>query len=128
MRDRTAADDAVQGAFNRALLDIILPPMRNAALDAGYALAVHGSLNRDIDLIAVPWVEGCDSKEVLAERLTGALRGVVKTATQRESWNEKPHGRRSVCLWAYCGGNSAAIDLSVMPMLKESSDADRKNA
>lgn len=43
MRDRTEADDIVQGSYNRALLDLILPPMRLAAKDAGYALAVHGS-------------------------------------------------------------------------------------
>lgn len=124
MRDRNAADDAVQGAFNRALLDIILPPMRNAALDAGYALAVHGSLNRDIDLIAVPWAADCDTKEELVDCLIGAMRGVIKRACKQGEWAEKSHGRQAIILLAFCGENSAFIDLSVMPMLKEQSDAD----
>lgn len=32
----------------------------------GYALAVHGSLERDIDLIAVPWTEGATKPDSLA--------------------------------------------------------------
>jgi hypothetical protein len=124
MRDRNAADDKVQGAFNRALLDIILPPMRNAALDAGYTLAVHGSLNRDIDLIAVPWAAECEPKEELADRLIGAAGGVIKRACKQGEWAEKPHGRQAIILLAFCGENSAFIDLSVMPILKETIHAD----
>ena len=31
--------------------------LRNAALDVGWALALHGSLNSDMDIMAMPWVE-----------------------------------------------------------------------
>lgn len=57
MRDHTEADDVVQGAYNHALLDIILPPIRRAAKEATYAVTVHGTLNRDVDLVAISWVE-----------------------------------------------------------------------
>ena len=30
----------------------------DVAREMGYALALHGSMNRDMDLIAVPWVVG----------------------------------------------------------------------
>lgn len=41
------------GAFCRALLDAILPAIREVARFNGYAVAVHGSLKRDIDLVVV---------------------------------------------------------------------------
>jgi hypothetical protein len=34
----------------------LYPELANIAKDHGYALAVHGSVNRDFDLIAVPWI------------------------------------------------------------------------
>ena len=121
MRDRTEADDIVQGAYNRALLDLILPPMRRAAKDAGYAITVHGSLDRDIDLVAVPWREhGVWSMDALIDALVGAMRGVVGRAhCHDKAWAEKPHGRRAKMLLAWVGENSANIDLSVMPSLSE---------
>ena len=123
MRDRTAADDAVMGAYNRALLALILPPMRLAAKEAGYALAVHGSLDRDIDLIAVPWVtHNVWSKEALRDALVGAIRGVVgRCHVPKNEWTEKPHGRVATCLLAWCGNTTADIDLSIMPCLEPKS-------
>lgn len=32
--------------------------MRNADMDCGWALGLHGSLNSDMDIMAMPWVEG----------------------------------------------------------------------
>ncbi len=118
MRDRSEADDIVQGAYNRALLDLILPPMRRAAKDAGYALAVHGSLNRDIDLVAVPWTDSAWTPDALADALCGAARGAVGRCNRfKEEWTIKPHGRVARTLLAWVGENTASIDLSVMPRL-----------
>lgn len=118
MRDRTEADDIVRGAYNRALLDLILPPMRRAALDLGYALTVHGSLNRDIDLVAIPWR---DHNVADADQLVTVLRGSIMGVTGRchfeQKWTEKPHGRRAKQLLVWCADNTADVDLSVMPAL-----------
>ncbi len=35
----------------------LYPEMAEIARKHGYALAVHGSLARDFDLIAIPWTE-----------------------------------------------------------------------
>lgn len=117
MRERTEADDIVQGAYNRALLDLILPPMRRAAKEAGYAITVHGSLNRDIDLVAVAWAEhNVWTIDALLEALIGAGRGVIgRMSCSEKEWTVKPHGRRAKILLAWCGENTAQIDLSVMP-------------
>lgn len=118
MRDRTEADDIVQGAYNRALLDLVLPPMRRAAIDEGYAITVHGSLSRDIDLVAIPWREhNVAEPDRLVAVLCGAVSGVTGRCNFQKDWTEKPHGRRAKMLLVWCGQNTADIDLSVMPTL-----------
>jgi hypothetical protein len=72
----------------------------------GYALAVHGSLARDFDLIGIPWADKVSpEKEVLAEvTKVFAVRLIDEEPTQRN------YGRRVYtlsCAWGEC-----AIDLS----------------
>jgi hypothetical protein len=115
MRDRTEADDIVQGAANRALLDLILPPARIAAKKVGYAITVHGSLNRDIDLVAVPWREGAVGIDGLSKAVSGAIAGVTGSCLEHDEWTDKPHGRKARTLLVYCGQTHMDVDLSVMP-------------
>ena len=125
MRDRTFADDIFQGAFNRALLDLIIEPMRRVAKDFGYAITVHGSLNRDIDLVAVPWSEhNVADPDVLVIRLCGVIGAVTGRCnfqsdlpTSLIKWGEKPHGRKATTLMVWFGENHTDIDLSVMPVV-----------
>lgn len=78
----------------------------------GYALAVHGSLARDFDLIAVPWAETVsEPSAVLAEitdgfaiRLIGGL-------------DKKPHGRQAQTISV--GFGECSVDLSFMPIRGE---------
>jgi len=116
MRDRIEADNIVQGAYNRALLDLILAPMRVAAKELGFALAVHGSLNRDVDLIAVPWVEkDVATPDDLLTALIGVCKGVVGRANCHDKeWVIKPHNRLAKVIMVYVGENTAHLDLSVM--------------
>lgn len=117
-KERTALDAMVQGAANRVLLDAILPHIRLAARNQGYAVAVHGSLSRDIDLIAVPWREGAANPDDLVRVICGAVTGIVGTCLRHgEEWTENPHGRKAVTLITYCGENHMQIDLSVMPTI-----------
>ena len=117
MRDRTEADDIVQGATNRALLDLILPPMRRAAKAKGYAIAVHGSLNRDIDLVAIPWIDAAKDADTLLTSLCGAIAGVTGNCNKEAAWTPKPHGRVARLCTVYCGENHTQLDVSVMPTL-----------
>ncbi len=74
--------------------DIALVQARATARTHGYALAVHGSQLRDLDLIAVPWVEECSPPVVLAEAIRSVVRGVFTTkATPPDAPTERPHGR-----------------------------------
>lgn len=81
----------------------------------GYALAVHGSLSRDFDLIAVPWTDNVsDVVAVLAE--------VVSTFAVRIIGDEeiKPHGRIAFTLSV--GFGECACDLSFMPNTRETTN------
>ena len=119
MRDRTEADDICQGAYNKALLDLILPSIRRAAKDLGYAIAVHGSLLRDIDLIAVGWTEhNVATKEELVDTIVRVIRGITGRCnhykTESKTWAQKPHGRVATTILVWCGETSANIDLSIV--------------
>ncbi len=74
--------------------DIALTRARATARTHGYALAVHGSEIRDLDLIAVPWVDECSTPAVLAEAIRVAVQGEFNT---HENPRTKPvrrsHGR-----------------------------------
>lgn len=67
-----------------------LPLMKDAAKEHGYALGVHGSLRRDLDVIAVPWVENYSPKDILAEAIQKAACGFIM---QKYDWEQKPNGR-----------------------------------
>jgi hypothetical protein len=84
------------------------PELATIARDMGYALAIHGSLQRDFDLVCIPWAEtAADPDAVIAAfcaRFAIRVVGVPET---------KLHGRVAWSIsvaWGEC-----AIDISFMP-------------
>lgn len=63
----------------------VLPGLVQVAREHGYALAVHGSLARDLDLIACPWTDDAAPAEYLVETLRekvgGCLQSLVTAST-----------------------------------------------
>lgn len=95
-----------------------LVTVRARARDLGYAIGLHGSQTRDLDLIAAPWTDEAVSADVLAEEIRRAVDGLIAgTATTKP---EKPHGRRAYSIILKHGPPNERtglpfIDLSVMP-------------
>ena len=93
----------------------VLPKITRAARKCGYAIAVHGSMRRDLDLIAVPWVEKYSDKDTLAKKIQLAACG-FKMA--RYDWEQKPNGRVATAFpicWASWNEPSVGhVDLSIM--------------
>jgi hypothetical protein len=89
--------------------------LRRRARELGYALAVHGSLARDIDLLACPWTDEAVSADELAEaiRKQAELSSGCKVYQRHDNPGHKPHGRLAYTL-IYAHGQTY-IDLSVMP-------------
>ncbi|RTL42765.1 MAG: hypothetical protein EKK48_12330 [Candidatus Melainabacteria bacterium] len=98
----------------RDMYRAMLPMLVRIARNHGYCLAVHGSETRDLDLVAVPWVECPSEPELLAE----AIRLSTNAYNHADYPNPemKPHGRFS---YSFYMQNSGYIDLSIMPPVKK---------
>lgn len=78
----------------------------------GYALAVHGSLARDFDLIAIPWAEKVATQQEVLQAVTTEF--AVRIVGEVEHRN---HGRIAYTL--SCGFGECAVDLSFFPQPTE---------
>lgn len=94
-----------------------LPAIREAAREHGYAIGLHGSMRRDLDLIAVPWRDGASDRDVLAHAIAMAACGITRDGPYQ--WEQKPLGRVAAilsCCWPRWFNEAGAghIDLSVV--------------
>lgn len=90
--------------------------LRYVGAQCGYAIAVHGSERRDLDVVAVPWVDEARSAEEFIEALREAFKRYEFTAMHSEGDHplprKLPHGR--LC-WPFHFGGGPYLDLAVMP-------------
>lgn len=108
----------------------VVPIVQKAARKVGYAIAVHGSMNSDLDLVAIPWTEDAVSAEDLFKAVRESC-AVFYPQDESDAYvkcamgfvvlhpgppEAKPHGRLA---WDLQLGSGARIDLSVMPRLGE---------
>lgn len=100
--------DAPPGWFDPELPNFRL--IWDTARDCGYAVGIHGSLKRDVDLIATPWVDNALEASDLIQALCIAL-----NAKQVGCNEQKPHGR--IALTLQLDGWFKPIDLSILPRL-----------
>lgn len=94
-----------------------LPAIREAARALGYAIGVHGSMRRDLDLIATPWVDKYASHDELAHAIANASCGITRQGNY--DWTLKPHTRIAtsipICWPEWLGEPGVGhIDLSVV--------------
>ncbi len=99
----------------------VYPMLLEIAKQHGYSLAIHGSMHRDMDLVAIPWTEEATD----AHTLIKAFKEATDTVITSKEWDrlvpefdpsKKPHGRVAYSL--HCteeGMFGAYFDISVMP-------------
>jgi len=75
----------------------------------GYAMAVHGSVARDLDLICIPWVEDAGAPQAVVDEITSKF--VFRETDEPPRIRE--HGRIAYTLLVSFG--DCFIDLSFMP-------------
>ena len=102
----------------------LITALRYIARRCGYALAVHGSLKRDIDLIAVPWRDSAVSPEYLIEELRKGIEIIVGFAREREADKgchpvKKPCGRLAWSFYTTHLDEPPYLDISVVPKQAE---------
>lgn len=105
----------------------LYPRLLQIARDHGYSLCVHGSFHRDMDLVAVPWIEHASPPLTLIK----ALKRVTKTVFHHEEADHlvkggnptrKPHGRLAFSLHTTNRGMYGGyLDISVMPIQRKKS-------
>jgi len=88
-----------------------LPRITAKAREFGYAIAVHGSLQRDMDLIAAPWSDVATDEDELLKAICETVGGFLLAD---EKGCDKPHGRRA---WVIHFGAGMWMDLSIMPRI-----------
>lgn len=93
------------------------PQLAEVAQAKGYALCVHGSLHRDFDLVAVPWVE----KPATSRAVVDAIKDVFAVCEVGEP-ETKWHGRE--CWTLAVGFGECFLDLQFTPTLPVPSNAE----
>lgn len=111
---------------SRPKYEVLIDPLRKKARELGYAIGVHGSLKRDIDLIACPWSNDAVDACTLAEEIRKTAESICGYAFLNPREDDdffrsgcpglKPHGR---LVWSFHLGGGPYIDLSVMPRLQD---------
>lgn len=106
----------------------LYPMLLQIAKDHGYSLAIHGSLHRDFDLVAIPWIEEASEPLDLIKAIKEATRTVVHHEEMDEHYpncdpTTKAHGRLAYSLHVTNRGMYGGyLDISVMPKIQTAAD------
>jgi hypothetical protein len=87
--------------------------------ERGYAAALHGSMARDLDVIAIPWTEEAVPADELVAAIAEATGGYRERCLEEgeeilRTPIQKPHGRLS---WLISFHDNLHLDFSVMPLV-----------
>lgn len=98
--------------WGEEFVSLYLSELQHTSKLCGYALAVHGSLSRDIDLLAVPWVDDCKPSNDLADLILVKLKELFGDVCFAGSVGAKPHGRKAYTI--IINQTNIFIDLSII--------------
>lgn len=79
---------------------LMFEPLKAIAMKYGYNLVLHGSLNRDLDLIAIPWQQSLGSVEEMISEFCEYVGGKINNDTKKDA----PHGRKWYVIDIFRGG------------------------
>jgi hypothetical protein len=71
----------------------IYEDLKRVAKECGWAVALHGSLNNDMDIMAMPWVEGAEPVEELIKGISDLFVDNPFHHMNGEPYKNKPNGR-----------------------------------
>lgn len=100
----------------------IIGLLSDVAKQHGYAMGIHGTLGRDLDLICVPWVEDVSAPKELIKAMAILTGGYVPSQFEEAEGKlvdnpvMRPHGRQG---WVITLGGGTYLDVSVMPKLQK---------
>lgn len=91
----------------------LYPGLAEIARSHGYALAVHGSLARDMDIICIPWADEVSDPEAVVKDITSEYHIRVVQNPDGSNAVYKNHGRLVYTITV--GFGECFIDLSFTP-------------
>lgn len=92
--------------------------LKEIAREHGYNLVIHGSMNRDCDLIAIPWVNEPKDEFDMINAFNKALTGYITDRQYRNDiylYKELPGGRHSYVINLNRGGYRDGEDENGIP-------------
>lgn len=108
MKNRYAVTCNGRPAFYAAVYEDI----RQCAMDRGWAVALHGSLSSDMDIIAMPWESWASSFKILVMAISDLFDGNQISDNYTITYHEKPHGRIVATIPIF---GDFYLDISTMP-------------
>lgn len=88
----------------------LYPQLTEIARKHGYALAVHGTMGRDFDLVCVPWIDEPSRPQNVVDEMTTSFS--IMQSGEPES---RQHGRMVYTIVLQFG--ECFLDLSFMPII-----------
>lgn len=67
--------------------------IRNAAMDCGWALGLHGSLANDMDIMAMPWAENAKPVDEMIQAIINCFDGNPWNELNKTPCYDKPNNR-----------------------------------
>ena len=97
-KNREAVTCNGRAAFYAAMWDDI----RQCAMDCGWAVALHGSLASDMDIMAMAWTEGAVPFRQMTDKIANLFTGNGLAENYFITYSEKPHNRvvATIPIWA----------------------------
>jgi hypothetical protein len=91
---------------------VLWQSFRQAAIDRGWALALHGSMASDMDIMAMPWTEQAEPVENVIKAISDCIEGTIWKDHHVMPHFGKPHGR---IVYTLSIMGDLYLDISVMP-------------
>lgn len=102
-------DDMKPAGYGPVYAAGIYPPLAEIFRKHGYALAIHGSVGRDFDLVAAPWVDAAAEPRTVMDEV---WKSFAMYAMESEP-QSRPHGRLTyLCHLSFA---ECYLDISFMP-------------
>ena len=89
MKNREAVTCNGRAAFYASIWNDI----RQCAMDCGWAVALHGSLASDMDIMAMPWTENAIKFTSMIDKIVELFDNNILAKNFFITYSEKPHNR-----------------------------------
>jgi hypothetical protein len=107
MKDKSQVTTNGRAVFYAVLWE----DFRKTALDLGWALALHGSMASDMDIMAMPWIQDASPVNELVKAISDRIGRTAWSDTHLEPHYGKPHGR---IVYTFGISGDFYIDLSII--------------